>query len=126
VDAARPEEVLKLFVECIAAPGFADRAKGIFAERKSAVAGAARGCLEPEHELQLKRILGGMLCSSRTRRNQGGSAAYGNEASANGGRMRTMRFAWKGGETREVECDRVCEGWRDAGSRAGQMSRVDR
>src|SRR5256885_2739136 len=35
VDTAAAEEVAKLFVECIAAPGFADRAKEIFAARKN-------------------------------------------------------------------------------------------
>ncbi len=35
VDAATAQEVAKLFVECIAAPGFADRAKEIFAAKKN-------------------------------------------------------------------------------------------
>src|SRR2546428_471328 len=35
VDAATAEEVAKLFVECIAAPGFAARAKEIFAAKKN-------------------------------------------------------------------------------------------
>src|SRR5258705_6893147 len=62
VDAATAEEVAKLFVECIAAPGFADRAKEIFAAKKNLrLLELPAGGLEPERELQLKRILGGML-----------------------------------------------------------------
>src|SRR5256885_3842018 len=62
VDTAAAEEVAKLFVECIAAPGFADRAKEIFAAKKNLrLLELPAGGLEPERELQLKRILGGML-----------------------------------------------------------------
>src|SRR4029077_2877548 len=62
VDAATAEEVAKLFVECIAAPGFDTRAKEIFAAKKNLrLLELPAGGLEPERELQLKRILGGML-----------------------------------------------------------------
>src|SRR5438309_6670492 len=62
VDAATAEEVAKLFVECIAAPGFADRTREIFAAKKNLrLLELPAGGLEPERELQLKRILGGML-----------------------------------------------------------------
>src|SRR5438045_547352 len=62
VDAATAEEVAKLFVECIAAPGFADRTKEIFAAKKNLrLLELPAGGLELERELQLKRILGGML-----------------------------------------------------------------
>jgi len=66
VDAATAEEVAKLFAECIAAPGFADRAKEIFAAKKNLrLLELPAGGLEPERELQLKRILGECWCSSR-------------------------------------------------------------
>src|SRR6059036_702183 len=62
VDAPTAEEVAKLFVECIAAPGFADRAKEILAAKKNLrLLELPVGGLEPERELQLKRVLGGML-----------------------------------------------------------------
>src|SRR5262249_43670072 len=62
VDAATAEEVAKLFVECIAAPGFEARAKEILAAKKNLrLLELPAGGLEPERELQLKRILGGML-----------------------------------------------------------------
>src|SRR5206468_4339954 len=62
VDPATAEEVAKLFVECIAAPGFDDRAKEIFSAKKNLrLLELPPGGLEPERELQLKRILGGML-----------------------------------------------------------------
>src|SRR6266481_4446205 len=62
VDAATAEEVAKLFVECIAAPGFDARAQEIFSAKKNLrLLELPPGGLEPERELQLKRILGGML-----------------------------------------------------------------
>src|SRR5215470_14803357 len=62
VDAATAEEVAKLFVECIAAPGFDAKAKEIFAAKKNLrlLELPANG-LDCEREFQLKRILGGML-----------------------------------------------------------------
>jgi phosphoribosylaminoimidazolecarboxamide formyltransferase/IMP cyclohydrolase len=62
VDPATAEEVAKLFAECVAAPGFDRRAKEIFAAKKNLrLLELPPGGLEPERELQLKRILGGML-----------------------------------------------------------------
>src|SRR5208337_5289285 len=62
IDAATAEEVAKLFVECIAAPGFDEKAKAILAAKKNLrLLKLPPDGLEPERELQLKRILGGML-----------------------------------------------------------------
>src|SRR5499425_2748225 len=62
VDAATAEEVAKLFVECIAAPGFDARGREILAAKKNLrLLELPAGGFEPERELQLKRILGGML-----------------------------------------------------------------
>src|SRR5258707_4250089 len=62
VHAATAEEVAKLFVECIASPGFDAKAKEIFAPKKNLrLLELPAGGMELEHELQLKRILGGML-----------------------------------------------------------------
>src|SRR5271155_2919025 len=62
VDAATAEEVAKLFAECIAAPGFDEKAKAIFSAKKNLrLLELPADGLEPERELQLKRILGGVL-----------------------------------------------------------------
>src|ERR1700730_15372885 len=62
VDAATAKEVAKLFVECIAAPGFDEKAKSIFAAKKNLRLLELPGNgLEPDRELQLKRILGAVL-----------------------------------------------------------------
>jgi phosphoribosylaminoimidazolecarboxamide formyltransferase / IMP cyclohydrolase len=62
VDAVTAEAVVKLFVECIVAPGFADRAQEIFAAKKNLrLLVLPHGGLEHDKELQLKRILGGVL-----------------------------------------------------------------
>src|SRR6202035_2594745 len=62
VDAATAEEVARLFAECVAAPGFDEKAKAIFSAKKNLrLLELPAGGLEPERELQLKRILGGVL-----------------------------------------------------------------
>ena len=127
VDAATAEEVAKLFVECIAAPGFADRAKEILAAKKNLrLLELPGGGLEPERELQLKRILGGTLVQHpdlgelkddelRTVTKRAPTAEE----------MHTMRFAWK--VVKHVKSNAIvfAKDGATLGVGAGQMSRVD-
>jgi phosphoribosylaminoimidazolecarboxamide formyltransferase/IMP cyclohydrolase len=97
VDAATAEEVAKLFVECIVAPGFADRAKEIFAVKKNLrlLELPPRG-LEPERELQLKRILGGMLVQQPDLGEiKDNDLRTVTKRVPTPEEMHTMRFAWK-------------------------------
>jgi len=62
VDAATAEEVAKLFAECIASARFCGPRKGIFAAKKNLRCWSCpRVAWSRKRELQLKRILGGML-----------------------------------------------------------------
>jgi len=127
VDAATAEEVAKLFVECIAAPGFADRAKEIFAAKKNLrLLEFPAGGLEPERELQLKRILGGMLVQQpdlgeikedelRTATKRAPTAEE----------MQTIQFAWKVAKHVKSNAIVFAKDGATLGVGAGQMSRVD-
>ena len=127
VDAETAEEVAKLFVECIAAPGFGEKAKSIFAAKKNLrLLELPPGGFERERELQLKRILGGMLAqqpdlgeiSDSDLRTVTKRVPSPNE-------MHTMRFAWK--VCKHVKSNAIVFA-RDGGTLgvgAGQMSRVD-
>ena len=127
VDAATAEEVVKLFVECIVAPGFGAHAKEIFAAKKNLrLLELAPGGLEPERELQLKRILGGMLmqqpdlgelndCELRTVTKRMPTAEE----------MHTMRFAWKVAKHVKSNAIVFAKDGATVGVGAGQMSRVD-
>jgi phosphoribosylaminoimidazolecarboxamide formyltransferase / IMP cyclohydrolase len=127
VDAATAEEVAKLFVECIAAPAFDGKAKSIFAAKKNLrLLELPPGGLEPERELQLKRILGGMLVqqpdlgeiSDSDLRTVTKRVPAQDE-------MQTMRFAWK--VCKHVKSNAIVFARDGAtlGVGAGQMSRVD-
>jgi phosphoribosylaminoimidazolecarboxamide formyltransferase/IMP cyclohydrolase len=127
VDAATAGEVAKLFVECIVAPGFADKAQEIFAARKNLrLLELPEGGLEPERELQLKRILGGMLVqqpdlgelSDKELRTVTKRAPTPEE-------MRTMRFAWKVAKHVKSNAIVFAKDGATLGVGAGQMSRVD-
>jgi phosphoribosylaminoimidazolecarboxamide formyltransferase/IMP cyclohydrolase len=127
VDAATAEVVAKLFAECIAAPGFDEKAKSIFAAKKNLrLLELPAGGLEPDRELQLKRILGGMLVQQpdlgelrdtelRTVTKRVPSQEE----------MHTMRFAWK--VCKHVKSNAIVFARDGAtlGVGAGQMSRVD-
>ncbi|MEQ1473338.1 MAG: bifunctional phosphoribosylaminoimidazolecarboxamide formyltransferase/IMP cyclohydrolase, partial [Candidatus Acidiferrum sp.] len=127
VDAATAEEVAKLFVECIAAPGFDDDAKKLFAAKKNLRLLQLPGNgLEPDRELQLKRILGGMLVQQPDLGEINESELRTvTKRAATTEEMSTLRFAWK--VSKHVKSNAIVFAKDNAtvGVGAGQMSRVD-
>jgi phosphoribosylaminoimidazolecarboxamide formyltransferase/IMP cyclohydrolase len=127
IDAATAEEVAKLFVECIAAPGFDSQAKAIFAPKKNLrLLELPPDGLRPERELQLKRILGGMLVQEPD------LGALNNDnlkivtrRQPTPAEMHTLRFAWK--VCKHVKSNAIvfAKDGATLGVGAGQMSRVD-
>jgi phosphoribosylaminoimidazolecarboxamide formyltransferase/IMP cyclohydrolase len=127
VDAATAEEVAKLFAECIAAPGFDEKAKSIFAAKKNLrLLELPPGGLEPEHELQLKRILGGMLVQQPDLGEiQESELRTVTKRVPTVEEMHTMRFAWKVAKHVKSNAIVFAMGGATLGVGAGQMSRVD-
>jgi phosphoribosylaminoimidazolecarboxamide formyltransferase/IMP cyclohydrolase len=127
VDAATAEEVAKLFVECIAAPGFDEKAKSIFAAKKNLrLLELPPGGLDPERELQLKRIFGGMLIQQPDLGEiQDTELRTVTKRVPTAEEMHTMRFAWK--VSKHVKSNAIVFARESAtlGVGAGQMSRVD-
>ena len=127
VDAATAEEVAKLFVECIAAPGFDEKAMAIFAAKKNLrLLELPPGGLEPDHELQLKRILGGMLVQQPDLGAiQEDRLRVATKRSPTVAELQTMRFAWK--VCKHVKSNAIvfAKDGATLGVGAGQMSRVD-
>jgi phosphoribosylaminoimidazolecarboxamide formyltransferase / IMP cyclohydrolase len=127
VDAATAGEVAKLFVECIVAPGFDDDAKTIFAAKKNLrLLELPPGGLEAEKELQLKRILGGMLVQQPDLGELKDSELRTvTKRVPTAEEMATMRFAWK--VSKHVKSNAIVFAKDSAtlGVGAGQMSRVD-
>jgi phosphoribosylaminoimidazolecarboxamide formyltransferase/IMP cyclohydrolase len=126
-DAATAEEVAKLFVECIVAPGFDEKAKSIFAAKKNLrlIALPPDG-LEPERELQLKRILGGMLVQQPDLGEiNDNELRTVTKRAPTPEEMNTMRFAWKVSKHVKSNAIVFAKDGATLGVGAGQMSRVD-
>ncbi len=127
IDAATAEEVAKLFVECIAAPGFDEKAKAIFAAKKNLrLLELPQGGLEPDRELQLKRILGGVLVQQPDLGELvEDQLKIVTKRSPSPEEMQTLRFAWK--VCKHVKSNAIVFARDGAtlGVGAGQMSRVD-
>jgi phosphoribosylaminoimidazolecarboxamide formyltransferase / IMP cyclohydrolase len=127
IDAATAEEVAKLFVECIAAPGFDEQAKTIFAAKKNLrLLELPLDGLQPERELQLKRILGGMLVQEPDLGQLNPDALkVVTKRQPTAAEMQTMRFAWK--VCKHVKSNAIvfAKDGATLGVGAGQMSRVD-
>jgi phosphoribosylaminoimidazolecarboxamide formyltransferase / IMP cyclohydrolase len=127
VDAATAEEVAKLFAECIAAPGFDEKAESIFAAKKNLrLLELPPAGLELDRELQLKRILGGMLVQQPDLGElQDSELRTMTKRVSSHDEMHTMRFAWK--VCKHVKSNAIVFARDGAtlGVGAGQMSRVD-
>ena len=127
VDAATAEEVAKLFVECIAAPCFAARAKEIFGNKRNLrLLELPPGGLDPERELQLKRILGGMLVQQPDRGELSDSELRTvTKRVPTPEERHTMHFAWKVAKHVKSNAIVFAKDGATVGVGAGQMSRVD-
>ena len=127
VDRATAEEVAKLFAECIAAPGFDEKAKSIFAAKKNLrLLELPPAGLEFERELQLKRILGGMLVQEPDLGEiKDSELRTMTKRVPSHDEMRTMCFAWK--VCKHVKSNAIvfARDGATVGVGAGQMSRVD-
>jgi phosphoribosylaminoimidazolecarboxamide formyltransferase/IMP cyclohydrolase len=127
VDAGTAEEVAKLFVECIAAPGFDEETKTIFAAKKNLrLLELPPDGLEPLRELQLKRILGGMLAQQpdlgEIIEDQ---LSIVTKRAPTAREMQAMRFAWKVSKHVKSNAIVFAKDGATLGVGAGQMSRVD-
>jgi phosphoribosylaminoimidazolecarboxamide formyltransferase / IMP cyclohydrolase len=127
VDAATAEEVAKLFAECIAAPGFDEKAKMIFSAKKNLrLLELPPDGLEPERELQLKRILGGVLVQQPDNGEiKNSELRTVTKRVPTAAEMSTLRFAWK--VCKHVKSNAIvfAKDGATLGVGAGQMSRVD-
>jgi phosphoribosylaminoimidazolecarboxamide formyltransferase / IMP cyclohydrolase len=127
VDGGTAEEVAKLFVECIVAPGFDDKAKTIFATKKNLrLLELPPGGLELDRELQLRRILGGVLVQQPDLGEiQESQLRTVTKRAPTPEEVRTMLFAWK--VSKHVKSNAIVFAREGAtlGVGAGQMSRVD-
>jgi phosphoribosylaminoimidazolecarboxamide formyltransferase / IMP cyclohydrolase len=126
IDAATAEEVAKLFVECIAAPGFDAAALEKFASKKNlrllempADSGAGA-------QLQLKPILGGMLVQeSDVHELRESDLKVATKRAPTADEIRDLLFAWKVAKHVKSNAILFARGGQTLGVGAGQMSRVD-
>jgi phosphoribosylaminoimidazolecarboxamide formyltransferase / IMP cyclohydrolase len=129
IDAATAEEVAKLFVECIVAPGFDELALGKFAAKKNLrllelpKENSTSGSCAP---LEIKRISGGVLLQEPDlHKLDPASLKVVTKRVPTDQEMRSLLFAWK--VCKHVKSNAIVyarEG-QTVGIGAGQMSRVD-
>jgi phosphoribosylaminoimidazolecarboxamide formyltransferase/IMP cyclohydrolase len=127
VDAATAEEVAKLFVECIAAPGFDTQAKEVLATKKNLrLLELPASGLEPERDLQLKRVLGGMLIQQPDLGELNPvELKVVTKCAPSDDELSTMKFAWKVSKHVKSNAIVFAKDGATLGVGAGQMSRVD-
>jgi phosphoribosylaminoimidazolecarboxamide formyltransferase/IMP cyclohydrolase len=125
LDALAAEEVAKLFVECVVAPGYEEAALQKFASKKNL------RLLEmpreaPVEDLELKRISGGVLVQETDRHELAESdLRVVTERAPTPAELRALLFGWK--VCKHVKSNAIVFAREDCtvGIGAGQMSRVD-
>jgi phosphoribosylaminoimidazolecarboxamide formyltransferase/IMP cyclohydrolase len=125
IDAATAEEVAKLFVECIVAPGFAPAALEQFAGKKNLRLLEMPGEPAPI-ELQLKCISGGMLVQEAdlgeiTEKD----LKVATDRAPTDAELRALLFGWKVAKHVKSNAILFAREGQTVGVGAGQMSRVD-
>jgi phosphoribosylaminoimidazolecarboxamide formyltransferase / IMP cyclohydrolase len=127
VDAVTAEAVVKLFVECIVAPGFADRAQEIFAAKKNLrLLVLPHGGLDLDTKPQLKRIQGGVLVQQPDLGTlKGVELTVATKRAPTPAELTDLKFAWK--ICKHVKSNAIvfAKDGATLGVGAGQMSRVD-
>jgi phosphoribosylaminoimidazolecarboxamide formyltransferase / IMP cyclohydrolase len=125
MDAVTAEELAKLFVECIAAPGYEPAALEKFSTKKNL------RLLEmpreaPPDELTLKRISGGVLVQEEDRHElRESELKVATERAPTSEEVRDMLFAWKVAKHVKSNAIVFARDGQALGVGAGQMSRVD-
>ncbi|MBV9086724.1 MAG: bifunctional phosphoribosylaminoimidazolecarboxamide formyltransferase/IMP cyclohydrolase [Acidobacteriaceae bacterium] len=123
IDGATAEEMAKLFVEAIAAPGFDEAAKAKFATKKNLRLVEIRP-LPPKWVI--KNVSGGLLVQDEDWLDLNESELrVVSERKPSEVEMRALRFAWK--ICKHVKSNAIvyCRDGQTVGVGAGQMSRVD-
>ena len=125
IDPTTAEEVVKLFVECIVAPGFEPAALEKFAAKKNLRLLEMPGEM-PSEELEIKRISGGVLVQEPDRHElRESDLKVVTDRKPTDAEIRAMLFGWK--VCKHVKSNAIVfarEG-QTVGIGAGQMSRVD-
>jgi phosphoribosylaminoimidazolecarboxamide formyltransferase/IMP cyclohydrolase len=127
VDGETAGEVAKLFVECIAAPGFDERARAAFGAKKNLrlLVLPADG-FAAERAPQLKQISGGVLAQQPDLGEmKEGELKVVSKRAPTAAEMATMKFAWKVAKHVKSNAIVFARDGQTLGVGAGQMSRVD-
>jgi phosphoribosylaminoimidazolecarboxamide formyltransferase/IMP cyclohydrolase len=125
IDAATAEEVAKLFVECIVAPGYEPAALEKFASKKNLrLLEMPREVMS--RELQLKPISGGMLVQEADLHElMEAELKVATRRAPTAAELRALLFAWKVAKHVKSNAILFAREGQAVGVGAGQMSRVD-
>ncbi len=129
LDGATAEEIAKIFVEAIIAPGITADACEAFSKKKNLrlLDASASGSANGVRRLEIKRVTGGILLQESDESDEldGSATRVVTSREPSGGEWRDLRFAWKVAEHVKSNAIVLARGGKTTGVGAGQMSRVD-
>jgi phosphoribosylaminoimidazolecarboxamide formyltransferase/IMP cyclohydrolase len=125
VDTLTAEDVAKLFIECIVAPGYERGALEKFAAKKN-LRLLEIACEAGRQELELKRISGGVLVQEADHHELAeADLRTATERAPNDAELRALLFAWNVAKHVKSNAILFAREGQTVGVGAGQMSRVD-
>ncbi len=124
VDAETAQELSKLFLECIMAPGYHDDAKAILAKKTNLRVLEQPTLLADPYEWDVRRISGGFLLQDQDSNPQTEMKVVSRRKPTPEEQM-SLEFAWKVSKYVKSNAIVLVRGRQTLGVGAGQMSRVD-
>ena len=129
LDSAAAEEMAKLFVEAVIAPGITQGAREVFSKKKNLrlLDASASGSANGVTRLEIKRVTGGILLQESDESDEldGSATRVVTSREPSEDEWRDLRFAWKVAEHVKSNAIVLARGGKTAGVGAGQTSRVD-
>ena len=126
VDAATAEEIVKLFTECIIAPGYSKEAKEIFMKKKDLRLLELPDYKKPVYSIRdIRNISGGMLMQDKDIQLGLEDIKQATKRAPTEQELASMKFAWKIAKHVKSNAIILVRGLQSLGVGVGQMSRID-
>ncbi|MFH1282305.1 MAG: bifunctional phosphoribosylaminoimidazolecarboxamide formyltransferase/IMP cyclohydrolase [bacterium] len=125
VDSETAEELTKLFLECIIAPGFMPEALSILKKKQNLRLLAPESLLASPNEIEIRQISGGLLVQEKDNQIMDSKLKVVTNRKPSSEEMTTLEFAWKVCKHIKSNAILLARNKQSVGVGAGQMSRID-
>jgi phosphoribosylaminoimidazolecarboxamide formyltransferase/IMP cyclohydrolase len=125
VDGETAEEIIKLFTECVIAPGYDEKAKKVFGTKKNLRVLELPTFKMDEPAPEYRQVHGGMLIQDKDRFLGTDNLKVAAKRQPSKEELESLKFAWTVAKNVKSNTITLARGKQTVGIGAGQMSRID-